>query len=378
MDTPADSQAKEPAINSPLGPGPRQSMTGRISSSLAAQRQHQTQRTQTAASSAVNVLGSPFISCPINLPMGPMEAMQQAQQQRSVAAAVNQSNSCDLVSVPASCAVIEGNPFISTPVEVASATALTCSPSRDRARTVLGNATRRVRERRQRGAQQLPIVDAMVQEANMQQPPMCSATNNTQGNQAWPKPDQGNQAKPSQVKPSLSFCSDSRTEGLQDGDNVTPRPSGAALQCRNEPANWQPNTRKRAEAGSTTERGRENTQTFKKKNRRESLGSVDYHWLVTCAIRLSILKTSNISSPQCCKISSTTFSHELDESLVKKTSLHISLIYVAQDTNLSLQHLYLMHFSGSRQPASGDLCVRGDVRASRLPKNSIVKVPLKF
>jgi hypothetical protein len=75
VETAADSQAQADAINSPLGPGPRQNMSGRSSSRLAAHRQHQLQLTHSAASSAFNILGSP--SMPYQRAYGAQAAQQK-------------------------------------------------------------------------------------------------------------------------------------------------------------------------------------------------------------------------------------------------------------------------------------------------------------
>ncbi len=62
-------------------------------------------------------MGSPFVSSPVNLPTGPEQAMQIAQQQQlCTTRAANLSTSCDTVSIRASGAVVLGDPFQSTPV----------------------------------------------------------------------------------------------------------------------------------------------------------------------------------------------------------------------------------------------------------------------
>jgi hypothetical protein len=70
-------------------------------------------RRHSTPSSAVNVVGNPFVSCLINLPIGPKQAMDVAQQQQHTytSLAVNLSTSCEMVQVPASAAVIAGDPF---------------------------------------------------------------------------------------------------------------------------------------------------------------------------------------------------------------------------------------------------------------------------
>jgi hypothetical protein len=62
-----DSQLQDNA-DPPIGglASPRASVPGRTSSRLAAQRQHASE----SRVPAVNVPGSPFIACPINLPIG--------------------------------------------------------------------------------------------------------------------------------------------------------------------------------------------------------------------------------------------------------------------------------------------------------------------
>ena len=159
---------RDAAANAAVTPreGPRPVVSNATRSST--RRAQQLSDAQTEPSCRVNVLGSPYISCPVNLPVSQTQALEVARQQQRQAtlAAVELSNRLELVQVPSSAAVVLGNPFSSTPVQLNGDVAQQCIPTMVWAELMTQSRTRRASQIQQLAAAAVPILDVVQQDAS--------------------------------------------------------------------------------------------------------------------------------------------------------------------------------------------------------------------